>query len=360
MFKILAINPGSTSTKIAVYNDSEELFSKNLVHSEDTIAKFASVSDQYDFRKNVILESLSQQGIDISEIDAVVGRGGIINPVKSGAYAVNDKLIYRLNNSKTEHVSNLGGILAKEIADQAGSIAMIYDSIALDEMIDLARITGVPGIERPSLSHALNMRAAAHVAAEAMGGKYHNYNIIVAHLGGGITLSIHNHGQVVDVISDDEGPMSPERAGAIPTRWLIEMIFDEGLDKESSNKILRGNAGLKAYLGTSDAILIEKMILDGDEKAKICYEAMAYQTAKYIGQLATVTKGKVDNIVLTGGIAYSKMLTELIKERVEFIAPVMIIPGENEMRSLALGALRVLQGEETVHEYDDAIREKLF
>lgn len=361
MYRILAINPGSTSTKVSVYEDENQIFMENILHTEEELSTFTCLMDQFDYRKEIILDFLKRNHCDLYTIDAVVGRGGIIQPVQSGAYEMNETLRYALTHSVTEHASNLGGLLAEEIAKKAGKRAFIYDAPAVDEMWDLARLTGLPQIERPSLSHALNMRAVAHEIAATKGGKYADYTAIVAHLGGGITLSLHTEGKMVDIISDDEGPFSPERAGNIPARWLIEMIFNENLDVKSANAKLRGKgAGLRGYLGTSNGIAIEKAIADGDQKAALCYEAMAFNVAKYIGLLATEVGGNVDHIILTGGMAHSKMVTKWISERVSFIAPVEIVAGENEMRSLSLGVLRVLRGEEPVHQYTGKGRSPIF
>ena len=272
--------------------------------------------------------------------------------VKSGAYVVNETMLDTLKNKPAmEHASNLGAPIAYAIAQAAGVKAYIYDSVRTDELHDIARISGIPEIERTSTSHVLNTRAMAIKAAKKYGKKYQDMNIVVAHLGGGISLNVHEKGRIVDIISDDEGPFSPERAGRLPCTALIELCYSGKYDKKTMLKRIRGNGGLKAYLGTVDAREVEKMIESGDEKAKLIYEAMAYQIAKGIGELATVVEGKVDLIILTGGIAYSKLITSWVKKRVEYIAPVEIMPGENEMESLAYGILRVLRGEEKAREY---------
>lgn len=352
-YKILSINPGSTSTKIAIYENEREVFCKTLIHPAEEIEKYNNVAEQFNMRKKVILSFLEENGYNVNELAAVVGRGGMVPSVKSGAYIVNDKMINRLkNNPIMEHASNLGALIAHEIADAVNIPAYIYDSVRVDELSDIARISGMPDIPRTSSSHVLNSRATAMKVANKYNKKYADMNFIVAHLGGGISLSIHEKGQIVDIISDDEGPFSPERAGRVPCRDLIDACYSGKFDKDTMKKKLRGNGGLKAYLNTVDAREVEKMIESGDEKAKLVYEAMAYQIAKGIGELATVVKGKVDAIIITGGIAYSNMTTNWIKERVEFIAPVEIMPGENEMEALALGILRVLKGEEDAKVYD--------
>lgn len=355
VFKILAINPGSTSTKIALYEDEQEIFSQNLDHPTAELEKFSKVQDQFEMRKNTVLSFLKENGYDITELAAVVGRGGMLPPVKSGAYRVNDIMVERLkNNPVLEHASNLGALVAYEIANSIGSPAFIYDSVRVDELQEVARISGMPDLPRTSTSHALNSRAMAMKVAKTHGKQYTDMNVIVAHLGGGISLSVHEKGRMVDIISDDEGPFSPERAGRVPCKTLIDLCYSGQFDKNTMHKKLRGNGGIKAYLSTVDAREVEKRIASGDQYATLVYEAMAYQVAKGIGELATVVDGKVDAIVLTGGIAYSSMLTSWIKKRVSFIAPVEILPGENEMESLALGTLRVLRGEEAAREYNEA------
>jgi butyrate kinase len=349
--KILAINPGSTSTKIALYDNEKEIFQQNLGHTSEDLAPFKEIADQYQMRKETIAKVLEEQGVKLKELKAVVGRGGILPPVKSGAYRVNEAMVDRLlNRPLAEHASNLGGLIAFEMAESLGIPAYIYDSVAVDELEDIARISGIADIPRKSLSHALNKRAAAIQAAKNAGSDYHDMNLIVAHLGGGITVSVHQKGRMVDIVSDDEGPFSPERAGRVPCYELVKQCYKNDMD--TMVKKIRGKGGLTSYLNTNSAIEVEKRIEKGDEQAKLVYEAMAYQIAKAIGELATVVEGKVDRIVITGGIAYSEMMTGWIKKRVEFIAPVEIIPGENELRSLAMGALRVLKGEEEAIEYD--------
>lgn len=351
-YKILAINPGSTSTKIALYENEKEVFCKTLDHPAEEIEKYENVAAQFDMRKEVVLSFLKENGYKVNELAAVVGRGGMVPKVESGAYKVNETLVDRLKNKPMfEHASNLGALISHEIANSIGVSAYIYDSVRVDELKDIARISGMSDIPRTSTSHALNSRAMAMKVAKKYGKKYNDMNFVVAHLGGGISVSVHEKGQMVDIMADDEGPFSPERAGRIPCKALIDLCYSGKYDKKTMNKKLRGNGGLKDYLNTVDARDVEKMIGNGDEKAKLVYEAMAYQVAKGIGDLATVVKGKVDAIVITGGIAYSTMMTGWIKERVEFIAPVEIMPGENEMESLALGILRVLKGEEEAMEY---------
>lgn len=351
-YKILVINPGSTSTKIALYNNREVVFTKTLNHPAREMEKFVCIQEQFEMRKEMVLLFLRENGYNVGELSAVVGRGGMLPRVKSGAYRVNDKMVARLkNNPVIEHASNLGALIAYEIANTTGIPAYIYDSVRVDELKDIARISGMPDIPRTSTSHVLNSRAMAIMAAEKYGKKYKDMNFIVTHLGGGISLSVHEKGLMVDIIADDEGPFSPERAGRVPCKDLIDLCYSGKFDKKTMHKKLRGKGGLKAYFNTADAREVEKMIQNGNEEARLVYEAMAYQVAKGIGELATVVNGNVDTVIITGGIAHSDMLTSWIKKRVEFIAPVEIMPGENEMESLALGVLRVLNGEEAAMDY---------
>lgn len=353
-YKILAINPGSTSTKIALYENEKEVFCKTLEHTVEQIEKYSKVQDQFEMRKEVVLSCLKENGYNLNELAAVVGRGGMVPHVQSGAYKVNEIMVDRLkNNPVVEHASNLGALIAYEIANSAHVSAYIYDSVRVDELKEIARISGMVELPRESTSHALNCRAMAMKVAKKYGEKYSDMNFVVAHLGGGISLSVHEKGRMIDIISDDEGPFSPERAGRVPCKKLIDLCYCGKYDKSTMNKKLRGNGGLKDYLNTIDVREVLKMIDNGDEKAKLILEAMTYQVAKGIGELATVVEGKVDAIVITGGIAYSDLITNWIKKRVQFIAPVEIMPGENEMESLALGTLRVLKGEEKAKEYTE-------
>ncbi|WP_432663132.1 butyrate kinase [Wukongibacter baidiensis] len=354
-YKILAINPGSTSTKLALYEDEKKILSETLDHPVEEIEKYERVQDQFEMRKEAVLSFLKDNNFDVKELSAVVGRGGLLPPVQSGAYEVNEVMVDRLkNNPVVEHASNLGALIAYEIAKPLNILACIYDSVAVDEMIDIARVSGMPEIPRVSFSHALNSRAMAIKAAKKYEKEYKDMNFIVAHLGGGISISAHKRGRMVDIISDDEGPFSPERAGRVPCKKLIDLCYSGKYDKRTMQKKLRGKGGICAYLNTLDAREVEKMIADGNEEARLVYEAMAYQIAKGIGDLATVVEGDVDAIVITGGIAYSEMMTSWITRRVKFIAPVEIMAGENELESLALGALRVLKGEEKARDYVEA------
>lgn len=352
-YYILAINPGSTSTKIAIYKNDQEKWKETLEHSNEELAQYDHISDQHQMRKQAVLTFLEKHQCTLSDLSAVVGRGGILPPVKSGAYRINEAMVERLRtNPVAEHASNLGAILAYEIAEPLDIPAYIYDSVAVDELQELARITGWPELPRRSLIHALNMRAAAIKIAQTLHRPYHELHLIVAHLGGGITMSVHQQAKMIDILSDDEGPFAPERAGRVPCIALAKLCFSGKYSEREVSKTFRGKGGLIAHLQTNQVYEVEEMIRQGDEDARRILEAMAYQIAKGIGGLSTVLKGDIDRIVLTGGVAHSAMLTNWVKERVEFLAPVEILPGENELESLALGTLRVLRNEEQAYEYE--------
>ncbi len=354
VFRILAINPGSTSTKIAIYDNEKEVFETTLRHSNEEIDQYEKISDQYDFRKQVILTALSDNGINLTKLSAVVGRGGLLKPIKGGTYAVNDQMLVDLKAAQMgEHASNLGGMIAIEIAQQLNIPAFIVDPVVVDELEPVARISGMPEIERISIFHALNQKAVARRYAHENNKPYESLNLIVAHLGGGISVGAHEKGRVVDVNNalDGEGPFSPERTGGLPVGDLAKLCFSGKYTHADIKKMIKGKGGLVAYLGTNDGRDVVKMIEAGDEKAKLIFEAMAYQVAKEIGSCAAVLKGHVDAIILTGGLAYGAMLTQWIKDRVSFISDVIIYPGEDEMSALAQGGLRVLRNEEKAQIY---------
>ena len=353
-YRILTINPGSTSTKIAVYDNEVQILVKGIEHRVEDLEKYERIQDQFEMRKNEVLQALKENDIKLESISAVVGRGGLLPPVKSGAYLVNEEMIDRLvNRPVLEHASNLGAIISYEIAKPLGVNAYIYDSVAVDELTDIARLSGVKGMDRTCLSHALNSRAMAIKYAKNNNKKYEDLNLIVAHLGGGISLSVHEKGQMVDIVSDDEGPFSPERSGRVPCKTLIDRCFSGNYTHREMLKTIRGKGGISSYLGTVDVREVEKMINEGNEEAKLVHDAMTYQIAKGIGELATVVSGNVDAIILTGGIAYSNLITDNIRKRVEFISEVCVIPGENELESLSQGILRVLNKEEEARIYSE-------
>lgn len=353
-FKILAINPGSTSTKIAVYEDLNEVKTQNLSHSSEELEQFPTVIDQFEYRLEKILDFLASQHIKPEDFAAVVGRGGLLKPVVSGTYAVNPPMLDDLRHSRYgAHASNLGAILASRIAEIAGCPAYIVDPVVVDELDPVARITGRPELEKKSIFHALNQKAVAKRFAKSLNKPYEELNLIVAHLGGGISVGCHKQGRVVEVNNalDGEGPFSPERAGTVQAGQFATEILSSGLSRENIAKMLAGRGGLVAHLGTNDAREVEKRITEGDKEAELVYQAMIYQVARYIAAAAVSVCGKVDYVVLTGGIAYSKMLTEKLKDYVQFIAPVQVIPGENELQALVEGAYRVLTNEESSKEY---------
>ena len=352
--RILAINPGSTSTKIAVYDNDREVFETTLRHSTDEINKYETIFDQYDFRKNVILSALDENNINLSKLDAVVGRGGLLKPIAGGTYQVDDKMLEDLKVGVLgEHASNLGGVLAYEIAANLNIPSYIVDPVVVDEMDPVARISGMPELERKSIFHALNQKAVARRLADDLNKEYTDLNLIVAHLGGGISVGAHKAGRVVEVNNalDGDGPFSPERTGGVPSGDLAKMCFSGKYTHAEIKKMIKGSGGLNAYLGTNDGRDVIKMINKGDENAELIFKAMAYQVAKYIGSCAAVLQGKVDGIILTGGLAYGKELVEWITESVEFISKVYVYPGEDEMKALAEGGLRVLQGKEEAKRY---------
>lgn len=353
-YRILAINPGSTSTKIAVYDNEEQILAKSIDHKVEELEKYDRIQDQFEMRKEEVLKALDENNISLNSLSAVVGRGGLLPPVKSGAYLVNEEMIDRLVNKPVlEHASNLGAIISYEISKPLGINSYIYDSVAVDELTDMARLSGVNGMDRDCLSHALNSRAMAIKYAKDNNKRYDELNLIVAHLGGGISLSIHEQGRMIDIVSDDEGPFSPERSGRVPCKKLIDRCFSGQYTHREMLKTIRGKGGVSSYLGTVDVREVEKMINEGNENAKLVHDAMTYQIAKGIGELATVVCGKVDAIILTGGIAYSNLITENIRKRVEFISDVCVIPGENELESLSQGVLRVLNKEEEARVYTE-------
>lgn len=352
---ILVINPGSTSTKLGLYRGLEKVFVKNISHDAEELKDFKKITDQQDLRLSYILDFLEDKEVELDHLSAVVGRGGLLKPIPGGTYKVNEKMIEDLNKGvQGEHASNLGGLLAKSIADKVDIPSFIVDPVVVDELQDVARLSGLPEIERVSIFHALNQKAVARKYAKDHNNEYENLNLIVAHLGGGISVGIHNKGKVIDVNDalSGEGPFSPNRSGGLPSFDLFEMCYDEKYSYEKIKKKLVGKGGVVAYLGTNDMIEVENMVENGDEKAELVFRTMAYQTAKEIASLAPVTNGKIDAIILTGGIAYSDYFVEKIKESVDFIAPLVIYPGEEELKALAAGAKRVLSGEEEAKEYN--------
>jgi butyrate kinase len=354
VFRLLIINPGSTSTKIAIFDNEKPVMETTLRHTDQELAPYNTVADQFEFRKNVILDTLNANGINITKLSAVVGRGGLLRPMEGGTYNVNEVMLNDIRIAAMgQHASNLGAFIAHEIAGQLNIPSFIVDPVVVDEMDEIARISGMPELERISIFHALNQKAVARRAAKDLGKAYDELNLIVAHLGGGISVGAHKNGRVIDVNNalDGEGPFSPERTGTLPVSGLIKLCYSGKYTIDELKKKIVGKGGLVAYLGTNDGREVEAMIKSGNKEAELVYKAMAYQVAKEIGACAAVLEGKVDAVIMTGGLAYDKALVGWIKERVEFISEVKVYPGEDEMIALAEGGLRVLRGEEQAREY---------
>lgn len=353
-YRILVINPGSTSTKISVFRGEEETFSRTIRHPERDLAEFRHINEQFDFRRRVILETLEEAGVALDSLDAVAARGGNMKPVVGGTYVVNAPMLADLEAGVMgQHASNLGGRIAYAIAAPLGLDAYVVDPVIVDELEPLARYSGTPLIARKSKDHPLNQKAVGREAARRLGGRYEDFNFVIAHLGGGISVGVHKKGRLVDVNNslDGDGPMSPERCGGLPFGSVMDLCYSGKYTKAELRKKLIGGGGMMGYLGTNDGREIVERIRRGDEEAARAYEAMAYQIAKEIGACAAVLKGHVDGILLTGGLACDEMLVGWIRERVRFIAPVMLFPGEHEMEALALGTLRVLRGQEAPRTY---------
>ena len=352
---ILAINPGSTSTKISVYEDTKEVFTKTLRHSNEELAPYKNVIDQLEFRKETIKAALKENNIDINTLSIIVGRGGLVKPIPSGVYEVNQAMIEDIRTGKNgEHASNLGAIIANELAQEVGGIkALIADPVVVDELEPVARISGHSAFPRISIFHALNQKAIAKLYAKNNGKEYKDLNIIVAHLGGGVSVGIHSKGRVIDVNDAlrGEGPFSPERSGGLPAAAVVDACFSGKYTEKQIRKMISGEGGVVSYLGTNSFMDVENRVNAGDPEAMLISDAFAYQLAKEIGAMSTVVCGKVDAIIITGGIAYNKDLMEKVKEKVQFIAPVEIYPGEDEMGALAGNGLAVLEGTEEVKVY---------
>lgn len=358
-YKILAINPGSTSTKIAVYTDDKPDFNHTIEHSPEELARFDSVVDQYDWRKGLIEEVLAEKGVNIRDLDIVIGRGGIVSPIESGVYEVNDDLVYDILHARMHHASNLGGLIARDIANEIGVKAYIADPVVVDEMMPYARISGIPELPRESVFHALNQKAVARLFASESNKRYEDLNLIVCHMGGGISVSAHRHGRVIDTTNalDGSGPFTPERSGTLPPGALVKMCFSGNYTQEEMLRKVHGGGGLVAHLGTTSVPEVLDRILNHDLHAMLIMRAMCYSICKEIGAMATALKGDVDAILLTGGIAHSKRVTDFIADHVDYIAPIYVYPGENELRALAENALAVLRGERTPKLYESHVSE---
>ncbi|HPD96880.1 MAG TPA: butyrate kinase [Synergistales bacterium] len=355
--EVLAINPGSTSTKIAWFAGEERIWQETVNHDPGEISAFEKVADQYEFRKQTIEDSVLKHGSSLDDLDAVVGRGGVLDPIPGGTYGVDEELISDLRRGKPwEHASNLGGIIADAIARPRDIPSYIVDPVAVDELDDISRLTGLPEFPKRSLGHALNIKATVRRAAKELGRSWDDLDVIVAHLGGGITVCPHRHGRMIDLNNANEfGPFSPERAGGLPAGDLARLCYSGDYNMLDLRKRLVGNGGLKAYLGTSDMREVSSLVKEGDLKAGLVYRAMALQISKEIGACSVALFGKVDAILLTGGVVHDSSFVELIMSMVQWIAPVLVYPGEDEMAALAQGALRVLSGEEKALVYRDCV-----
>lgn len=353
-YKLLIINPGSTSTKIGVYEDEKPLIVETLRHTAEEVGRYKTIYDQFQFRKDVILSVLKEKDFDINTLDAVVGRGGMLKPMASGTYIVNKAMIEDLKAGvQGQHASNLGGIISNEIAKELDIHAFIVDPVVVDEMNDIARLSGVPELPRKSKFHALNQKAVAKRYAKEIGKAYDDLNLIVVHMGGGVSVGAHSKGRVIDVNNalDGEGPFSPERAGGVPSGDLVKICFSGKYNEEDIYKKIVGRGGMVAYANTNDARVVINKAHEGDKDAQLIYNSFIYQITKAIGEYSVVLEGKVDAILLTGGIAYSDIVTGDIKNKVSWISEVAIFPGEDELLALAQGAIRVLNGEEKAKEY---------
>lgn len=356
MYKLLIINPGSTSTKIAVFHDKEQVFKKNIKHSTEEVSKFEKIADQFEFRKDVIMSELKAEGIDLTGLTAVVGRGGLLHPLTSGVYEVNAAMIRDLNEAANgEHACNLGGLIANSIAKEFGVKAYIADPVVVDEMDDVARYSGHPLFPRKSIFHALNQKIIARTHAKSVNRKYEDLNLIGIHLGGGISVAAHKKGRVVDVNNalNGDGPFTPERSGVLPSGPLMNACFSGKYTKKDIDLMLKGQGGFVAYLGTNDALTVEKEVRAGNKEWEKVYRAMAYQIAKEVGGLAaSAFSMDVDGIFVTGGMAYDKLFCSILNDHLHKIAPVFVYPGEDEMAALAMNGVMVLDGEVEAKMYE--------
>ncbi|MDY0231130.1 MAG: butyrate kinase [Candidatus Saccharicenans sp.] len=360
-WRILVINPGSTSTKVAVFDEEKEVFTINISHSLEEIHKFHRVVDQFDFRKEVILKELASRNIKEDSLRAVVARGGLLKPIPGGTYLVTEKMLEDLRAEvQGEHASNLGALIADSIASKLNLPAYIVDPVVVDEQEEVAKVTGLPFIKRRSIFHALNQKKVARQLAKDIGKAYGELNLIVVHLGGGISVGAHKKGRVVDVNNalNGDGPFAPERAGSLPAWDLVELCFSKKYSKLEIKNLLAGKGGVVAHLGTNNMREVKNRVDAGDHQAELIAKALAYNISKWIGAMATVLEGQIDGIVITGGLAHYEDMVNWIKVRCQFIAPFYVYPGGDEMRALAEGALRVLKGEEAAKIYEKEIREE--
>ncbi|WP_251860761.1 butyrate kinase [Clostridium sp. Marseille-Q2269] len=354
---ILVINPGSTSTKIALFNKEDPIIIDNLFHSLDEINKYDTIYEQKNMREKLIMKWLKEKGVDLNRLTSIVGRGGLLRPMPGGTYKVTQKMLEDLKiGYQGQHASNLGPVIAYDISEKLNIPSFTVDPVAVDEILDEARISGIPEIKRRSLVHALNIKAVTRKVCKKLNKKFYDSSFVVAHLGGGISVCPIKNGNILDVNNaNEEGPFSPERTGSLPVGDLIKIAYSNRYSYKEMKKKIIGKGGLIAYLDTNDGRVVDRMIEEGNEKAKIIFESMAYQISKEIGAMATVLKGDIDAIILTGGLAYNKRLTTWIKERVQFISPIELVAGEEEMLALAQGALRILNKEESAKIYEEEV-----
>jgi butyrate kinase len=353
-YKLLIINPGGTSTKLALFEDEEPKFTQVIRHTPAELSHCPRAIDQEDFRHQIILDFLKKKGLRPEELSAVVGRGGALKPLKSGTYRVTPEMVEDIRQGRVfvDHASNLGALLANKMAQRANIPAFIVDPVSVDEFVPEARLSGLPELPRSSMSHALNLKMVCRMAADSLKGEYDRLNLVAAHLGSGITVSAHRQGQMIDVNNAvDGGPFAPTRTGGLPTTGLIRLCFSGSHTEEELLDLAVKRGGLLAYLDTDDGTQIEDRIASGDGEAKLVYDAMIYQIAKEIGAMAAALNGQVDAVVLTGGLAHCPYLLNSLRDKVKFLAPVLVFPGEDEMKALALGALRVLSGQEESLDY---------
>lgn len=351
--KILVINPGGTSTKVAVYEDKMEIFKKSITHTGEDLKQFKSVFEEYGYRKAMIEEALQEAGHTLASFQCVVGRGGLMKAIPGGTYRVNDRMVEDLKNAiNGEHASNLGAVIARNIGDEIGVPSFVVDPVSVDEMIPEARITGISDLEKHSWFHALNHKAVSRRVAEEMGGRYEDFNFIVAHLGSGISIVAHEKGKMIDGSGGrTDGPFSPERSGGLLAYQLIELCYSGKYSREEMVRKVSAEGGMYDYLGTKDVREVQERAERGEESAKLILDAFIYQVAKEIALYGASLMGKVDRIIFTGGIAYAEKVIDAVYEKVAYLAPKAVVPGEMEMEALALGALRVLHGEEAAKEY---------
>jgi butyrate kinase len=351
--KVLVINPGSTSTKFAIFQGQESIFTQTIRHKDEDIMTYPTIADQLDYRLGLLLDALKTEGIEVSTLDGIVGRGGFLKPLNSGTYKVNEDMLEDLKSARYgEHASNLGAMMAHKLGTEHNLPSYIVDPIVVDEFEDTSRISGIPDIERISNLHALNIKAVSRKVASQLGGAYEAYNFVIAHIGGGVSVAAQKKGRIIDVNNaNNEGPFSPERAGGLPAYSLAKLCYSGKYTEKEMLDLLTKKGGLYAYLGTKNALDAENMALAGDEKANLVLDAMIHQIAKEVGAMTAALDGEIDGIILTGGICYSDFLVTKLKKKISFLGEIFVVPGEEELEALAEGALRVLTKAEEAKEY---------